>query len=192
MLRKRQHLPVPNFPKPAQLIEQRWFLASEVAALARIVGEVEQKLPLRHFEVFPMVAAHRPLVAVAHAPVEGTLARGRLSGQDRQEIMAVELIGGRRRDAGRGETGRCQIHCDAYLIRHLAGHDATRPPADLRHPDPTFLQIKFAADEWPDLGKRSPPLSLVKMTKVSRPVGLGSTAVISRPMPASRIRIISP
>ena len=57
MLRKRQHLPVPNFPKPAQLIEQRWFLASEVAALARIVGEVEQKLPLRHFEVFPMVAA---------------------------------------------------------------------------------------------------------------------------------------
>src|SRR5260370_30909584 len=101
MLWNRQHLPVPNFQKPAQVIEQRWFLASEVAALAQIVSEVEQKLPLRHFEVFPMVAAHRPLVAVAHAPVEGTLARGCLSGQDRQEITAVERIGGVPLGAGR-------------------------------------------------------------------------------------------
>src|SRR5260370_39408260 len=153
MLWNRQHLPFPNFPKPAQLVEQRWFLASEVAALAQIVGEFEQKLPLRHFEVLPMVAADGPLVAVVDAPVEGPLARGCLSGQDRQAITAVERIDGRRRDAGRGETGRGQIHCDAYLIRRLAGHDATRPPADLRHPDPAFQQIKFAADEWPDLGE---------------------------------------
>src|SRR5260370_26275861 len=105
-----------------------------------------------------MVAAPSPLVAVAHATVEGTLARGCLSGQDRQEITAVERIGGRPRDAGRGETGRGQIHCDAYLIRHLAGHDATRPPADVRHPDPAFQQIKFAADEWPALGKTRAPI----------------------------------
>src|SRR5260370_16182347 len=125
MLWNRQHLPFPNFPKPAQLVEQRWFLASEVAALAQIVSEVEQKLPLRHFEVFPMVAVHRPLVAVAHAPVEGTLARGCLSGQDRQEITAVERIDGRRRDARRGETRRGQIQCDAYPIRRLSRPDAT-------------------------------------------------------------------
>src|SRR5260370_40632660 len=96
MLWNRQHLAVPNFPKPAQLIEQRWFLASEVGALARIVSEVEQKLPLRHFEVFPMVAAYRPLVAVAHAPVEGTLARWCLSCQERDEIPAGEGWGRRR------------------------------------------------------------------------------------------------
>src|SRR5260370_39001796 len=101
MLWNRQHLPVPNFPKPAQPIEQRWFLASEVAALAQIVSEVEQKLPLRHFEVFPMVAAHRPLVAVAHGPVEGTLVRGGVSGQERQEFPAVERVGVARRESGR-------------------------------------------------------------------------------------------
>src|SRR5258708_21097325 len=113
MLWNRQHLPVPNFPKPAQLIEQRWFLASEVGALARIVSEVEQKLPLRHFEVFPMVAAYRPLVAVAHAPVEGTLARWCMSGQDRQEITAVERIGGRRPHAPRAPTSPRPIPCDS-------------------------------------------------------------------------------
>jgi predicted Zn-dependent protease len=40
--------------------------------------------------------------------------------------------------------------------------------------------------------KRSPPLSLVKMMKVSRPAGLRCTAAMTRPMPASRICIISP
>src|SRR5260370_13171085 len=130
MLWNRQHLPVPNFPKPAQLIEQRWFLASEVGALARIVSEVEQKLPLRHFEVFPMVAAYRPLVAVAHAPVEGTLGRWCMSGQDRQEITAVERIGGRPRDARCGETGRGHIHFDAYPIPPPSRHPPTPPPTD--------------------------------------------------------------
>src|SRR5260370_14418584 len=126
MLWTRQHLPVPNFPKPAQLIEQRWFLASEVGALARIVSEVEQKLPLRHFEVFPMVAAYRPLVAVAHAPVEGTLARWCMSGQDRQEITAVARIGGRPRHPRRGERWRGSSPCVGYPSPSLR-----RP-----HPDP--------------------------------------------------------
>jgi len=40
--------------------------------------------------------------------------------------------------------------------------------------------------------KRSPLLSLVKMMKVSRPAGLRCTAAMTRPMPASRICIISP
>src|SRR5260370_40736052 len=118
MLWNRQHLPVPNFPKPAQLVEQRWFLASEVGALAQIVSEVEQKLPLRHFEVFPMVAADRPLVAVAHAPVEGTLARWCMSGQDRQEITAVERIGGAPPPPRRRRTGARPDHFGSTPDRH--------------------------------------------------------------------------
>src|SRR5258708_40171859 len=128
MLWNRQHLPVPNFPKPAQLIEQRWFLASEVGALARIVSEVEQKLPLRHFEVFPMVAAYRPLVAVAHAPVEGTLARWCMSGQDRQEITAVERIGGGRPRARRGRAGRRSDPFGGLPLRPPCGPRPAPPP----------------------------------------------------------------
>src|SRR4029077_18968797 len=153
MHRYRQHFPVPGLPQPAKLVEHRWLLASEVAALTRIVSEIEQKLPLRHLEVFPIAATHRSLLSVAHAPVEGALARGCLSGQNRQEITAVKRIRGRRRDAGCGKTGRGEVHRDAYLIRHLASHYATRPRADLRYPHPAFQQVKFAADKGPDLGK---------------------------------------
>jgi len=76
-----------------------------------------------------------------------------LSGQHRQEITAVKRVIVRRCDAGCREAGCGQIHCDAYLIRYLAGRDLTRPPADLRHPKPALEQVKFAADEWPDLRK---------------------------------------
>ena len=151
MPRHRQHLPVPALPQPAKLVEQRRLFASKVAALAWIVSEVEQKFPFCHFQVFPFATAHRPLLAIAHAPIERALARQSLSGQNRQQIAAVELITGWRRDTGCSETGRGQIHCDRYLIGDCPSLYLARPPADLRHSEPAFQQVEFAADKGPDL-----------------------------------------
>src|SRR5215471_2452761 len=147
----RQYLAVPGLPQPAQLVEQRRLLTGEVAALAWIVSEVEQKLPFRHFEVFPIAAAHRPLLAIAHAPIESAL--GCVSSQNRQKITAVRRITGRRCNPGSSETGRGQIHRDAHLIGDRTGHQPARPPADLRHSEPAFQQVEFAADKGPDLGE---------------------------------------
>src|SRR5205823_14689608 len=60
VLGDRQHLPVPRLPLPAQLGEHPRLFARQVAAFARIVGDVEQELTIRYFEVFPVAAAHRP------------------------------------------------------------------------------------------------------------------------------------
>src|SRR5215831_6953017 len=101
MPRYRQYLAVPGLPQPAQLVEQRRLLTGEVAALAWIVSEVEEKFPIPHFEVFPTAAAHRPLPAIAHAPIERALLCRSLSGQNRQKITAVERITGRDRKSTR-------------------------------------------------------------------------------------------
>src|SRR3984893_10324668 len=75
----RQHLPVPIFPLAAQLVEQIGAFAGHVAALSRVVADVEQVLLVPHLQIFPLASADGPLVAIGHPPVECALADWRLS-----------------------------------------------------------------------------------------------------------------
>src|ERR1700730_7826849 len=76
----RQHPPVPIFPLAAQLVEQIGAFAGPVAALSRVVADVEQVLLVPYLQIFPVAPADGPLVAIGHPPVECALADWRLSG----------------------------------------------------------------------------------------------------------------
>src|SRR5689334_4661713 len=61
----------------------------EIAALARILYDVEQKLVARDPEIFPVALAQRALLSGLEAPVELARMRRCAAGHDRQQVLAV-------------------------------------------------------------------------------------------------------
>src|SRR5262249_58229414 len=98
------------------------------------VWEENGLLVRAYIKVSRAAPPYRPLIAVAHAPIERAFEFGRSAGQYREQIDPVERIAGIRTDTGRREAGCGQVHRDAHLVGYATRLDPARPAADLRHP----------------------------------------------------------
>jgi hypothetical protein len=108
-----------------------------------------------------------------------------------QDVLAVAGEVRVRPGTGSGQQRGQPVKAGRDLLLDL-GLDAGAPAQQRGHADAAFEQLGLLAREGPGLEKRSPPLSLVKMTMVLSAWPLSSSACSTWPTALSRASTISP